>query len=65
MTTIKITVEDEQADLLRKLLGEVSFITNMEREHVPGSNHYDPKPAHERIKKYWIKLKGKIYFKIL
>jgi hypothetical protein len=64
MTILKITVEDEQADLLRKLLHEVSFVKNIEEEHSINVNGlHESKSSYERIKKILDDAKGKDLFK--
>ena len=61
MTTIKVTVEDENADLLKKLLQEVSFVKNVEEEVVVNKSH-EAKSSYDRIKKLLNEAKGKNLF---
>lgn len=64
MTILKVTVEDEQADLLRKLLQQVAYVKNIEEEHKPIKKEYtDPKPTLQRIQKILGEAKGKNLFK--
>jgi hypothetical protein len=64
MTILKITVEDEQVDLLRKLLNEVPFVKNIEEEHADINNKVsEPESSYERIKKILDDAKGKNLFK--
>ncbi len=64
MTILKITVEDEQADILRKLLQEVSFVKNIEEEH-PGDRNTGTNAAssYQQIKKLLDNAEGKNLFK--
>jgi hypothetical protein len=66
MTILKITVEDKQAGLLRKLLEDVSYVKNIEEEHLAivekhGDNDNDS--VVNRIKKILDEAKGKDLFK--
>jgi hypothetical protein len=61
MTTIKVTVEDENADLLKRLLQEVSFVKNVEEEVVVNKSQ-EPKSSYDRIKKLLNEAKGKNLF---
>ena len=49
MTIIKVTVEDESADLLKKLLREVSFVKNVEEE-ISINKLQEPGSPYERLK---------------
>jgi hypothetical protein len=62
MTIIKVTVEDESADLLKKLLQEVSFVKNIEEELVVTDTFREPEPPYLRIKKILDDAKGKNLF---
>lgn len=50
MTIIKVTVEDESADLLKKLLREVSFVKNVEEE-ISINKFQEPESPYERLKR--------------
>jgi len=64
MTTFKVTVEDEQADELKKLLQDVSFVKSIEEEHTPIANILEePESPYTRIKKILDSAKGKDLFK--
>jgi hypothetical protein len=63
MTILKITVEDEQADQLRNLLQAVSFVKNIEEEHLSKTNSVEPAPPYEKIKRLLEEAKGKNLFK--
>jgi hypothetical protein len=63
MTVLKITVEDEQADLLRKLLQGVSFVKSIEEESVFGLELPKGESAIDRIKKILDEAKDKNLFK--
>jgi hypothetical protein len=63
MTILKITVEDEQVDLLRNLLKDASFVKNIEQEHQAIERELpEPKSSNERIKKILDEAKGKNLF---
>ncbi|MDB4921372.1 hypothetical protein [Mucilaginibacter sp.] len=62
MTTIKVTVEDENADLLKKLLREVSFVKNVEEEEIVVNKSNEPESSYDRIKKILNEAKGKNLF---
>jgi hydrogenase maturation factor HypE len=62
MTIIKVTVEDESAELLKKLLQEVPFVKNVEEEHIVNNNFREPESAYTRIKKMLDDAKGKNLF---
>ncbi len=64
MTILKVTVEDEQADNLRKLLQEVPFVKNIEEEDLTDNNKIKiTESSYERIKKILDEAKGKNLFK--
>ena len=64
MTILKVTVEDEQADILRKLLQEVPYVKNIEKEKAQMiEEHSEPKSTLQRIKKILDEAKGKDLFK--
>jgi len=64
MTILKVTVEDEQADLLRKLLQEVPYVKNIEEDHQTNDNPTSTsESSNEKIKKILDKAKGKGLFK--
>ncbi|MDB4905154.1 MAG: hypothetical protein JWQ63_4435 [Mucilaginibacter sp.] len=64
MTILKVTVEDEQADNLRKLLQEVPFVKNIEEENLTDNNKIKiTESSYERIKKILDEAKGKNLFK--
>jgi hypothetical protein len=58
MTILKITVEDDQADLLKKLLKEVSFVRNIEQEQ-PVTEKKQIESSADRIKKILDEAKGR------
>jgi len=62
MTILKVTVEDENAGLLKKLLKEVSFVKSVEEEHVVVDTFREPEPPYARIKKIIDDAKGKNLF---
>ncbi len=62
MTILKITVEDEQADLLKKMLQDISIVKNIEEEDAVVVND-DTNSAYHRIKKILDEAKGKELFK--
>ncbi|HEY8930252.1 MAG TPA: hypothetical protein VIM55_13725 [Mucilaginibacter sp.] len=62
MTIIKVTVEDESADLLKRLLQEVSFVKNIEEEPLNADQPKDENSSFERIKKILNDAKGKNLF---
>ena len=61
MVTLKVTVEDKQADALAKLLREVSFVKAVEEEH-PFVHLNEPEMPYERIKKLLDAAEGKKLF---
>ena len=64
MTILKITVEDKQAGLLRKLLQDVSYVKNIEEEHLAVTEKYnDNESVLYRIKRILDEAKGKDLFK--
>jgi hypothetical protein len=64
MTTFKVTVEDEQADQLKELLQNVSFVKSVEEETSLTENLLaEPESPYERIKKILDSAKGKDLFK--
>jgi hypothetical protein len=63
MTTSKITVEDENAGLLKKLLQEVSFVKSIEEEKVIEKDIIVKETSIGRIKEILDKAKGKSLFK--
>ena len=63
MTIIKVTVEDEQAEALKKLLHEVPFVKNIEEEPTVNDQVPRQETALERIKKILDDAKGKDLFK--
>ncbi|HEY2581021.1 MAG TPA: hypothetical protein VGI43_04405 [Mucilaginibacter sp.] len=63
MTILKITVEDEQADLLRKLLQEVSFVKSIEEEPSVSTEPGKDESVLERIKKIQQEIGSKNLFK--
>lgn len=64
MTTFIVTVEDEQADKLKKLLQDTSFVKSIVEEE-PGNTGMvsEPETAYERIRKILDSAKGKNLFK--
>ena len=63
MTILKITVEDEQVDLLRNLLKATSFVKNIEQEHQSIERKLpESKSSTERIKEILNEAKGKNLF---
>jgi hypothetical protein len=64
MTTLKITVEDEQAGMLKKLLYEISFVKSVEEGHeVIAKNQTNEETSLDKIKKILDEAKGKNLFK--
>jgi hypothetical protein len=63
MVTLRVTVEDEQAEELKKLLGEVTFVKSVEEEHLANDKMEEPEAPYERIKKILDLAKGKDLFK--
>lgn len=63
MTTLRITVEDENAGTLKKLLQEVSFVKSIEEESVVEKDSGGKETSLERIKKILEEAKGKNLFK--
>lgn len=64
MTTFKVTVEDEQADKLKKLLQDTSFVKSIVEENsVATSVLNEPETPYERLKKILDSAKGKDLFK--
>jgi hypothetical protein len=51
MTTLRITVDDENAGMLKKLLQEVSFVKSVEEEKVSEKGTSSKETSLERIKK--------------
>jgi len=62
MTIIKVTVEDENAELLKKALQDVSYVKNIEEEHKEAIK-YSTESSYDRIKKILDEAKGKDLFK--
>jgi len=64
MTTLRITVEDENAGMLKKLLQEVSFVKSVEEENPTIEKDISiEETSAERIKKILDEAKGKNLFK--
>lgn len=63
MITLKITVEDEQAEMLKKLLQQVSFVKKVEEEHLDSTQLSEPETPYERIKKIQQEIGDKQLFK--
>lgn len=63
MTTLRITVDDENAGMLKKLLKEVSFVKSVEEEKVIEKGTSSKETSLERIKKILDEAKGKNLFK--
>lgn len=63
MTILKITVEDKKANSLRKLLQDVSYVKNIEEEHLAIVEKNDNGTVLHRIKKILDEAKGKDLFK--
>lgn len=63
MKVLKVTVEDDSANLLKKLLQEVSFVKNVEEEQSPTSSFQEPESPYERIKKIQQEIGDKNLFK--
>ena len=61
MVTLKVTVEDEQADALKNLLKEVSFVRSVEEE-TRTAQLEEPNTPYERIKSILDSAKGKNLF---
>ena len=51
MTTLKIVVEDEQAELLKKLLNEISFIKSIVEESASSADDVSSGSTLEQIRK--------------
>jgi hypothetical protein len=64
MTTLKITVEDENAEIVKKLLREVSFVKSVEEESqsTTGAKVSVKETSLDRIKKILDEAKGKNLF---
>jgi hypothetical protein len=62
MTILKVTVEDEQADMLRKLLQEVSFVKNVEEDTTGNDVPVSDESSYHKIKEILNKAKGKNLF---
>jgi Xaa-Pro aminopeptidase len=58
MTILKVTVDDEQADELKKLLNNISFIRSVEQEQIN-----EPDVTYTKVKKILDAAKGKELFK--
>ncbi|OKS84983.1 hypothetical protein [Mucilaginibacter polytrichastri] len=63
MVTLRVTVEDEQAEALKKLLGEVTFVKSIEEEHLTNDLIQEPEAPYMRIKRILDAAKGKNLFK--
>jgi len=63
MTTLKVIVEDEQAEQLIKFLQEVSFVKSVEEDHAVVNELNEPETSYHRIKKILDSAKGKDLFK--
>lgn len=64
MTILKITVENEQTNVLRKLLLEVSYVKNIEEEHLTESgNPSGIETSYQRIKQLLDDAKDQNLFK--
>lgn len=61
MTTFKIMVDDEHADLLRKFLQGISFVKSIDEEHQ--ANIIDTESTVYKITKIMDEAKGKELFK--
>jgi len=63
MTILKVTVEDDQVGLLRKILQETSFVKNIEEEYSSHDDSIDKQESsNERIKNLLNKAKEKNLF---
>ena len=62
MRVLKVTVEDDSANLLKKLLQEVSFVKNVEEESTT-ANFQEPESPYERLKKIQQEIGDKDLFK--
>jgi hypothetical protein len=60
MTILKVMVDDEQADELKRLLHDISFVKSVEEEQI---NADESNAAYNRIKKILDSAKGKELFK--
>jgi hypothetical protein len=64
MTTFIVTVEDEQADKLKKLLQDTSFVKSIEEEQPSVSDKVEePETPYERLKKIQQEIGDKELFK--
>jgi len=63
MITLKVTVEDEQAEILKKLLQEISFVKKVEEEHPESIEFQEPQTPYEKIKKIQQEIGDKQLFK--
>jgi ABC-type phosphate transport system auxiliary subunit len=63
MVTLKVTVEDEQADALKKLLGEVTFVKSIEEEHLTNNDIKEPETPYQRLKRIQLEIGNKELFK--
>ena len=63
MTTFKVVVEDDQAELLKKLLQQVSFVKSIEEAAMADNGHEESESTLERIKKIQQEIGNKNLFK--
>jgi hypothetical protein len=63
MTTLRILVENDHVDLLKKLLNEVSFVKGVTEESDVEVTNSAPESALERIKKIQQEIGSKNLFK--
>ena len=60
MTILKVMVDDEQADELKRLLHDIAIVKSVEEEHL---HLAEPGVAYTRVKKILDSAKGKELFK--
>lgn len=52
MTTLKITVDDEQAETLKDMLMPIDLVKSIEEQETPAAIAQEPETPHERL--IWI-----------
>jgi len=61
MVTLRVTVEDEQAEALKKLLGEVAFVKSIEEEHLTNEIK-EPETPYQKLKRIQSEIGNKQLF---
>lgn len=62
MTILRVAVEDDQAEALIKMLGEVPYVKKIEEEHEEVNQVNEPETPYERVKKLLDEARGKNLF---